>query len=231
MMIFMTPAIQPPSPTEDFVPAAGRAWATRFYDSAIAALARERLLRGGVIDAIRSSVENVESPRVLELGCGTGSLSLALAGALNKASVTGMDLDPVALSIAQGKSGAERVDWLNGNVVDLPPASGTWDCVVISLVLHHLKPSDQPIAIGRAYEALRPGGSLHIVDFAPPANWIARMGWPILQRIDGVVNTTPMGNGELPEMIDRAGFQDRALIQRYNTVFGTNEQYRASRPL
>jgi SAM-dependent methyltransferase len=147
---------------------------------------------------------------------------------MKNASITGVDLDPVALGIARGKSGAERVEWAEGNVVDEPPSPGTWDCVVISLVLHHLKPADQPVALRQALSALKPGGTLHVVDFAPPENSVARLGWPVLQRIDGKVNTDPMGNGELPAMIDSAGFADRALIQRYNTVFGTNEQYTAT---
>jgi ubiquinone/menaquinone biosynthesis C-methylase UbiE len=210
---------------EDFVPAAGRAWATRFYDAAIAVFARERLLRGGVIGAVRDT----GASRVLELGCGTGSLSLALADELKSASIVGLDLDPTALAIADRKPGSERVEWISGNVLDAPPSPGTWDCVVISLVLHHLKPADQPVALSQAFAALRPGGALVVVDFAPPENRVARVGWPILQRIDGVENTTPLGTGELPGMIDAAGFQKRALIQRYNTVFGTNEQYRAYR--
>jgi hypothetical protein len=90
-----------------------------------------------------------------------------------------------------------------------------------------LKPADQPVALSQALSALKPGGTFHVVDFAPPANRVARLGWPLLQRLDGKENTDPMGNGELPGMIDAAGFGDRALIQRYNTVFGTNEQYQA----
>jgi hypothetical protein len=100
---------------------------------------------------------------------------------------------------------------------------------VISLVLHHLKPADQPVALRQALAALRPGGTFHVVDFAPPQNRIAKLGWPILQRIDGVENTTPLGDGALPGMIDESDLQDRALIQRYNTIFGTNEQYRATK--
>jgi ubiquinone/menaquinone biosynthesis C-methylase UbiE len=213
----------------DFVPAAGRAWLTRFYDAAIATFARESRLRGGVINAIDSSSKESESPRILELGCGTGSLSIALAKSLPSALITGIDLDPAALSIAQRKPGSERVEWLHGDVLDDPPSPGTWDCVVISLVLHHLRPEDQPIALGQALKALRPGGTFHIVDFAPPDGRIAKFGWPILQRIDGVENTSPLGNGELPTMIDGAGLEARTLIQRYDTIFGTNEQYRATK--
>ncbi|MGH2958958.1 MAG: class I SAM-dependent methyltransferase [Solirubrobacterales bacterium] len=191
--------------------------------------AREGLLRGGVIDQVREATSGIASPRVLELGCGTGSLALALAESLKSASIEGLDLDPVALSIARRKRGSDGVEWSVGNVLDEPPAPGSWDCVVISLVLHHLMPADQPIALSRAFTALRPGGTLHVVDFAPPGNRIARLGWPILQRIDGVENTTPLGLGALPLMIDDSGFSDRKLIQRYNTIFGTNEQYRAIR--
>lgn len=212
----------------DFVPAAGRASLTRFYDTAIAMLAREHLLRGGVVREIRSATDRIDAPSVLELGCGTGSLSIALAEELNGATVTGVELDPLALSIAQRKPGAGQVEWLEGNVLDDPPSPGSWDCVVISLVLHHLKPADQPTALSQALVALRPGGTFHVVDFAPPANRVARIGWPILQRIDGVENTTPLGEGALPSMIDRSGFVNRTLVQRYNTIFGTNEQYRAT---
>jgi ubiquinone/menaquinone biosynthesis C-methylase UbiE len=209
----------------DFVPAAGRAWLTGAYDTLIAVSARVDKLRGGIIASV-----SAENPvRVLELGSGTGTLSLALAQALPAASITGVDLDPAALEIARAKPGAERVDWQLGSATDAPPKAGTWDCVVISLVLHHLTPAQQPVALSRAYEALRPGGSLHVIDFGPPHGPVPKLGWPLLQRIDGAENTTPLGRGDLPGLIDAAGFSDRTLLQRFGTVWGTKEQYRATR--
>jgi hypothetical protein len=101
--------------------------------------------------------------------------------------------------------------------------------VVISLVLHHLKPEQQSVALSRAFEALRPSGTLHVIDFGIPHGPIPRLGWRVLQRIDGLENTTPLGRGDLPALIDAAGFRDRRLTQRFGTIWGTHEQYFAAR--
>lgn len=136
--------------SEDFVPAAGRTAFTGAYDSVIAVSTREAKLRGGAVKAIAETCAGREAPRVLELGCGTGSLSLAIAKGVPGVQVTGLDLDPQALGIARSKRGAQLVDWVLGSATDPPPVPGSWDCVVISLVLHHLKPAQQPVALERA---------------------------------------------------------------------------------
>jgi ubiquinone/menaquinone biosynthesis C-methylase UbiE len=187
--------------------------------------AREGKLRGGMIESVAAT----NPTRVLELGCGTGSLSLALAKALPNASITGLDLDPAALDIARGKSGADRVEWRLGSATDPPPKAGTWDCVVISLVLHHLRPEQQPVALARAHEALRPNGTLHVIDFGRPHGPLPKLGWHVLQRLDGIENTAPLGRGDLPGLIDDAGFTGRKLVQRFGTVWGTHEQFVAAR--
>jgi len=211
----------------EFVPAAGRAGLTRAYDSIISLVARERLLRGGMIDAIAEGAATIEHPQILELGCGTGSLAIAVSEGVTGARVTGIDIDPEALAIARGKHSADKVQWLEGNVIDAPPTPGSWDCVMISLVLHHLMPEDQPRALGTARAALKPGGTLHVIDFGLPTSALTKLGWRALQRIDGVANTTPLGRGELPGMIDDAGFSERRRRQRFATMFGVTEQYSA----
>jgi SAM-dependent methyltransferase len=215
---------------EDFVPAAGSAAFTGAYDAIIAITARETKLRGGVVEAVRGATAEIEAPRILEIGCGTGTLSIALAQAVPKAEVTGIDIDPQALAIAREKAGAESVTWLEGTATAAPPDVGTWDCVVISLVLHHLKPETQPRALENARAALKPGGTVHIVDFGPPHGPLPKIGWRALQRVDGVRNTTPLGRGDLPGMIDDAGFADRRRLQRFGTCWGTHERFSAVRP-
>ncbi|MGH2906525.1 MAG: class I SAM-dependent methyltransferase [Solirubrobacterales bacterium] len=215
------------STAQSFIPAAGRA-GVRGYDRAIALTAREARMRSGMIKAIGASVGGIEQPKILELGCGTGSLTIALAAALPNADLTGLDPDASALAIARAKAGADAVEWIEGGALAPPTAGGGWDAIAISLVMHHLRPDQQPRALRAAREALAPHGTLHVLDFGPPRGLLPRVGFRhALQRLDGVSNTAPMGNGELPGMIAAAGFDEPQLIQRFGTVWGTHEQYAA----
>ncbi|MEU4624390.1 methyltransferase domain-containing protein [Actinoplanes sp. NPDC023801] len=57
--------------------------------------------------------------RVLDLGCGTGRLAIAMAGAGHE--VTAVDLATPCLDAARRKPGADRVRWVEGSVETLPP--------------------------------------------------------------------------------------------------------------
>lgn len=208
----------------EFVPAAGVPAFTRFYDLVVDNLTGERLLRRGIVRAI--AADNPGS--VLEIGCGTGSLAVELADLIPHAEMTGIDVDPVALSIANAKDRLERVAWLQGSATDLPFEDDCFDCVAISLVMHHLMPEQQPEALREANRVLRRGGRLHILDFGRPRGMLPRIGSPLLKLLDGRANTTPIFNGELPGMIDAAGFADRRLLHRFGTPFGTIERFVAT---
>lgn len=214
---------------ETFVPAAGIGAFTRFYDLAIDIFSGERLLRQGMIEGVTGAAHDLESPRILEIGCGTGSLSIALAEALPDAEVVGVDIDPKALAIAESKSGAKNVKWLRGSATDLPVEHESFDIVAISLVMHHLMPPQQPAALEQARLALKAGGELHVIDFGRPRGLLPRLGSPVLALIDGRENTGPIFRGELPELIDAAGFVDRELKQRFGTPVGTIERFRTLR--
>ena len=69
--------------------------------------------------------------RVLDLGCGTGRLALALAAAGHR--VTGIDPAPAMLGRARSKAGAERVAWVRGTVAAAPI-----DAVELALMTSHV---------------------------------------------------------------------------------------------
>jgi SAM-dependent methyltransferase len=58
------------------------------------------------------------SPRVLDLGCGTGRLAVAMAAAGHE--VTGVDPAAASLAAARRRPGAERVRWVEGSAAGLP---------------------------------------------------------------------------------------------------------------
>lgn len=66
--------------------------------------------------------------RVLDLGCGTGRLTLALAAAGHR--VTGVDPEPGSLAAARAKPGGDRVTWLPGTAAGLPDAA--YDVAVLT---------------------------------------------------------------------------------------------------
>ena len=145
-----------------YVPAAGRAGLTRFYDLGVRLTMRERQWRPLVVDAVADG-----SPQtVVDVGCGTGALSIPIAERLPKARVVGVDGDPEVLEIAREKPGADGVEWTEGLAGSLPLKDGEADVVVTSLVLHHLPLATKREMLAETHRVLRSGGRLIVADWA-----------------------------------------------------------------
>ncbi|WP_454860567.1 class I SAM-dependent methyltransferase [Promicromonospora soli] len=146
----------------EFLPGMGRPWLLPFYD-VFSRLAGVRALH----DRAAALADVAPGESVLDVGCGTASLSLAVLRAQPDARVTGLDPDPAALRTAARKAARRRVPLtlVQGFADRLPTGDGSLDRIVSSLALHHV-PDDGRVAFGReAFRALRPGGTVTIVDF------------------------------------------------------------------
>lgn len=93
--------------------------------------------------------------RVLDIGCGTGRLTIPLQQKA-QAEVYGLDLSAEMLKRAQGKEGAETVHWILGDAQALPFPDQSFDFTFMCLVLHHIE--DKVRAIEEMYRVLKPGG-------------------------------------------------------------------------
>ena len=100
----------------------------------------------GVAKAIRERVALSRTLEVLDFGCGTGLVTLALAQAVG--AITGADSSPAMLEVL-----AEKAQAL-GIAVGLQPVS--------SMTLHHL--ADIPALFGHFAAHLRPGGRVALAD-------------------------------------------------------------------
>jgi SAM-dependent methyltransferase len=105
---------------------------------------------------------------VLEIGSGTGNVTLRIAQAQPGATVTGIDPDAASVAFARQKAARAglAVRFEEGRAGQLPLADGSVDRVVSSLMFHHLEGEERLTALQEVRRVLAPGGSLHILDLS-----------------------------------------------------------------
>jgi ubiquinone/menaquinone biosynthesis C-methylase UbiE len=158
---------------EPYLKAAGTDRLAPYYDLIARLGMRERHLKGRVIDLAQLA----PGRRMLDLGCGTGTLVLLARRRHPDATVIGVDGDPTILGIARHKAQREgiAVQLDEGMAYALPYADGSFDAVVSTLTFHHLTPDQQERTLAEVRRVLRPGGRLVIADLALPHNRLMRL--------------------------------------------------------
>lgn len=116
---------------------------------------------------ISHSFLDLQAPlNVLELGCGSGNLSLFIAHLFPNARLTLVDLSPEMLAKAKEKLAPHqsRVTFLQGDffTIDLPQEAFDW--MVSSFALHHLLDEQKQELYPKIYQWLKPGGLLRVAD-------------------------------------------------------------------
>jgi small RNA 2'-O-methyltransferase len=126
----------------------------RGHGSETSALHEERL--GAVVQALRET----GAAAVVDLGCGSGSLLLRLAGDAQFERITGVDTSAVALETARSRlaeAGSEgRVTLAHGSLTDLPPAIDGFDAATLVETIEHIDPGTLSQVERALFGALRP---------------------------------------------------------------------------
>ncbi|MYT27092.1 methyltransferase domain-containing protein [Streptomyces sp. SID7760] len=112
------------------------------------------------------------TPRVLDLACGTGSITDRVLRRFPDATSTGVDLDPALLTIARGHfAGDDRVTFVTADLKDpewtsaLPHA--TYDAVLTATALHWMHSPQLAVVYGQLAPLLREGGVFMNADHMP----------------------------------------------------------------
>jgi demethylmenaquinone methyltransferase/2-methoxy-6-polyprenyl-1,4-benzoquinol methylase len=162
--------------------------------------------------------------RVLDIGCGTGALTLRAAR--RGAQVVGIDVNAQMLAIAQSRVNEAEL----GAVVELremgvaelgSELAKSYDVVTSGLCFSELTESERAYALREAYRALKPDGLLLLADEVVPERVLYRLAHglirlPLAVLTYALTQTTSRAVQGLPGMIQDAGFEIQA--QRQNRL-------------
>ena len=205
--------------SKPFVPALGFHGFTKLYDAVVRTTMPEKAFKMALM--VQAGIQ--PGFKVLDFGCGTGTLTKLTAEAHQEASIIGVDVDANILGIAKNKVGKTasnvQLELYDGN--KLPYDDASFDRVISSLVFHHLSKDQKQNAFSEIYRVLRPQGELHIADWGQASNLLMRLLYYPVQILDGFETTTDNVNGLLPSYISKGGFNNVTVNGSFSTVFGT----------
>lgn len=140
------------------------------------------MLSGGrITEAYERIAALVAAPgkRILDIGCGTGGVTLACAA--RGAVAIGIDMDAGMLEVARTKpvpaSGSAEFVQLGAAEIEDRFAAGSLDGVVSCLAMSEMSPEEQDYVLHAAYVCLMPGGVLVIADETTPEARISRLAY------------------------------------------------------
>lgn len=177
------------------------------YDSLnhIMSLSIDKIWRRKAIKKIKDAGE---APRVLDVACGTGDFSIAIAKAVRKGEVIGVDISKEMLEVMRQKVLKNKLESIisqevgDGEAMRFPDAS--FDRVVNAFGIRNFEDRDK--GLREALRVLKPGGRLVILELSRPHNKIIRWFYDlyflhILPKIGGKVSGDKAAYAYLPASV------------------------------
>ncbi len=177
----------------------------------------------------------------LDIACGTGDITFAIARRLRSGRVTGLDITAGMLDIAERKRIERQIanaSFHRGDIMHMPFADETFDCVTGGYALRNVP--DLAAALIEIKRVLKPGGRLFSLDFGHPQNKLYR--WSYLRYlilVGSAVGLAMHGDADtyryipetlklypgqrgVQEMMDSAGFVETGFRQFGGGIMAIN---------
>src|SRR5712664_1074426 len=164
--------------------------------------------------------------RILDLGCGTGSLIVQLKRLYPETEVVGLDPDQKALALARRKAvrAAVSIHLDQGFGDELPYPDASFDRVLSSLMFHHVPTDEKGKTLRAVRRVLKPNGEFHMLDFEGPEKGAHGLLSRILHSNQRLKDNS---EGRVLHFMTEAGFAKPRKVGHREMFFGHIAYYRA----
>ncbi|MEO3810207.1 class I SAM-dependent methyltransferase [Sphaerisporangium sp. B11E5] len=167
------------------------------------------------LEVYAAIVEEFGARRVLDVGCGTGTFAVMMAGC--GVEVVGVDPAEASLEVARGKPGGERVRWIHGDAAGLPPMEVDLATMTGNVAQAIVEPGEWEGTLRGVYGALRAGGVL-VFETRDPG----RRGWEEWNREESYRVVSVPGGGVVENWVELLDVSLPLVTFRTTWVFGVD---------
>ena len=207
-----------------YVPAAGHDWFLPFYDPIMWLLGFDKA-RQALVDQAALQPHD----RVLDVGCGTGAVSVLVKQAHPGVDVVGLDPDDNALGRARRRAARAgvsiRFDLGFAGTLAYPDRSFTR--VLSSMMFHHLGSEEKRKMLGEVRRVLAPGGRLEMLDIGGRAPGAGRSPARLVHSRERLADSAEV---RVLALMAGAELVDARVTDRRPFLLGTLAYYQAAAP-
>lgn len=203
---------------KQFIPAFNYDFLTPLYDFFLNLLGFGYKERKKIVGLLK--LKNNE--KLLDIGCGTGSLIIVSKKLHPQNEIVGIDIDDRIIRIARNKIENENLDieLIKAGAEKLPFPNSSFDVVVSSLVFHHLPLEIKKLAIKEVTRVLKNKGRFLLVDFGTADKFWMKTIYP-LEKLFGIREAETIKDnldGKLPILLRELGLQVKEVRQKYKGI-------------
>ena len=176
---------------------------------------------GALVNLLHSGTAYVPNSRVLEAGCGVGAQTVTLARSSPEARIVSIDVSAVSVGSARDRveaAGSANVEFMQGDIFDLPFPPASFDHVFVCFLLEHLA---QPVEALRALmQVLKPGGTVTVIEgdhgsaYFHPDSAVAAAAIGCLVALQKMAGGNALIGRQLYPLLVSAGFEGVEVAPR-----------------